>query len=818
MKKLLLFLLLCFAFSSMTTLAQNPSRVVLQAFWWNYWNNNYPNGWYNYLTELAPRLKDYGVDAVWIPPTSKGGGGTSDVGYGIFDHYDLGDKYQKGEVRTRLGTKDEYLRMVAVLHANGIDIIQDIVLNHVNGAGPLGAVDGDDRGGKDPNAPDNQWKNFRYTSYSHRATDESANDYLNRNGRWFKDYQNFHKSGGNFGHNDYDYPQHGEMFGPDICYSADAINTNGPRSTAATYGLQSMYDPNQYSDYMKQEAIKWGIWLKKQTGVDGFRLDAAKHFEWDVTEAFLWNTQNNAGWASGGNGMFAVSEYIPEGGQPSMENFMDGVQNRTGTFDFNLRDAIYSMVSGNGFYNIANIPGAQVDQAHRGRVVSFINNHDTFRPQLDASGNYVGWNGGDELRPHIDPFVDRLPAAYAIAAAVDGSVQVFFEDLFNIGGTGLRYSHLPTNGVDLPVRDHIKKIIQARRVLGFDQGTYKVRSAEPGASYSVGSSNQDLLIIERSAKAIIGVNDNGSNWQSCWIDTDFPQNTILKDYSGANGNWTYIVPADHRVYVNVPPANSQYGGYCIIAPDGFNLNVFNPAQRTTTQEWEMANDLGDSHPYSLKQGGAIPQFGIRFDPRTAGNVFSETGKMITVQLYPEVTGKLARTLGLQICNSSGTVVSSTSGKGTLTLNYTPASTGYYTIKVYNNQANSLGQKAWVKATYTAPKIVDTSLYGSGSGSPIMKLSAKDELINEEDGPVKIICYPTPFNPTANISVDLKSEGNLKVEVFNMLGQSIAILHNGFSNKGTKIFNWNGSNFASGIYFYNVTFNGKSQIGKMILAK
>jgi alpha-amylase len=73
---LLLFLTLSFSFAS--SHAQNPwnGKVVLQAFWWDYWNNNYPNGWYNYLSDLAPRLRALGIDAVWIPPTSKGGNGT----------------------------------------------------------------------------------------------------------------------------------------------------------------------------------------------------------------------------------------------------------------------------------------------------------------------------------------------------------------------------------------------------------------------------------------------------------------------------------------------------------------------------------------------------------------------------------------------------------------------------------------------------------------------------------------------------------------------------------------------------------------------
>lgn len=104
--------LLLFCFSTTKIFAQQRvKKVVLQAFRWDYWNNNFRFKWADYLTELAPRLKAMGVDAIWIPPNYKNDGPGS-VGYMPFDHYDLGDKYQKGEtasdtVRTRSGSKDE---------------------------------------------------------------------------------------------------------------------------------------------------------------------------------------------------------------------------------------------------------------------------------------------------------------------------------------------------------------------------------------------------------------------------------------------------------------------------------------------------------------------------------------------------------------------------------------------------------------------------------------------------------------------------------------------------------------------------------------
>ena len=145
-------LLLCLVLTGQSLLfAQvNPTnrQLVLQAYWWDYWNTNYPNGWANYLTELAPRLAEMGIDAIWIPPTIKNAG-TNSVGYSPFDHYDLGDKFQKNSTKTRMGDKDELLRMVAVMHANGIDVIQDLVLNHVSNAGSANGS-----GGQDPAAMD----------------------------------------------------------------------------------------------------------------------------------------------------------------------------------------------------------------------------------------------------------------------------------------------------------------------------------------------------------------------------------------------------------------------------------------------------------------------------------------------------------------------------------------------------------------------------------------------------------------------------------------------------------------------------------------
>src|SRR5699024_9266106 len=86
------------------------------------------------LSQDAEHLNDIGITAVWIPPAYKGHVGTSDVGYGVYDLYDLGEFNQKGTVRTKYGTKDQLKNAVDQLHANDVQVYGDVVVNHLMGA------------------------------------------------------------------------------------------------------------------------------------------------------------------------------------------------------------------------------------------------------------------------------------------------------------------------------------------------------------------------------------------------------------------------------------------------------------------------------------------------------------------------------------------------------------------------------------------------------------------------------------------------------------------------------------------------------------
>ena len=103
---------------------------MMQYFEWYLPNDG--NLW-NRLKDDASHLSQIGVTAVWIPPCYKATD-SNDVGYGAYDMYDLGEFDQKGTVPTKYGTKEEYLEAVKCLRKNGIEVLSDIVLNHMMGA------------------------------------------------------------------------------------------------------------------------------------------------------------------------------------------------------------------------------------------------------------------------------------------------------------------------------------------------------------------------------------------------------------------------------------------------------------------------------------------------------------------------------------------------------------------------------------------------------------------------------------------------------------------------------------------------------------
>lgn len=79
-------------------------------------------------------------------------------------------------------------------------------------------------------------------------------------------------------------------------------------------------------------------------------------------------------------------------------------------------------------------------------------------------------------------------------------------------------------------------------------------------------------------------------------------------------------------------------------------------------------------------------------------------------------------------------------------------------------------------------------------------------------------YPNPFNPSTIISFNLPEKSNIKLSVYNVLGQVVATLVNGVVDAGTHNVTFDASNLNSGVYFYKLEADHFTQTMKMMLTK
>ncbi len=79
-------------------------------------------------------------------------------------------------------------------------------------------------------------------------------------------------------------------------------------------------------------------------------------------------------------------------------------------------------------------------------------------------------------------------------------------------------------------------------------------------------------------------------------------------------------------------------------------------------------------------------------------------------------------------------------------------------------------------------------------------------------------YPNPFNPSTIIKYNIVKAGYIELSVYNILGQKVAVLVNGFKNAGSHATEFNAASLSSGIYFYTLREGSNLLTRKMVLLK
>lgn len=327
------------------------NETMMQYFEWYLPNDGF---WWKRCAAKAENLSGLGISEVWLPPAYKGTS-QEDVGYGVYDMYDLGEFDQKGTVRTKYGTKEEYIAAVKAFHEAGIRVFGDIVLNHRMGGDELEKV---------------------------RAVGDCPDDRLTQLDRehTVKVWSKFTFPGRNGKYSDFTW-DHRDFTGTDWDENVkrkDRIY----RFTGKKWAQQA--DPEKGNfDYLmgmnvdmsnptvRRETEKWLRWYLHETGVDGLRLDAVKHISFPFYRELLQHVREGAE-----QELPAVGEYW-SGDLGRLTYYLDSVDNEMSLFDVALHYNFFNACQAGGWYDMRAIFDNTLVSVRPENAVTFVDNHDT---------------------------------------------------------------------------------------------------------------------------------------------------------------------------------------------------------------------------------------------------------------------------------------------------------------------------------------------------------------------------------------------------------------------------------------------------------
>jgi len=111
-----------------------------------------------------------------------------------------------------------------------------------------------------------------------------------------------------------------------------------------------------------------------------------------------------------------------------------------------------------------------------------------------------------------------------------------------------------------------------------------------------------------------------------------------------------------------------------------------------------------------------------------------------------------------------------------------------------------------------PIFKDKGFFGIYSGDTTLITNIPRPLLSRSAGFELRQNYPNPFNPSTTIRYSIRTRSRVRLTIFNLLGQQIAVLANEEMNAGSYERTWN-ANVASGMYFYRIEVVSVSDPGK-----
>jgi len=757
--------------------AQND--VMMQAFYWNVpVNESTHNGsWWDTLTSKATELKNANINGLWVPCPAKGNWGITDMGYGIYDHYDLGNYSQKGSTETRFGSRSELATMISTMHTSPkINVYADVVLNHVysddtndeSNPAVKAYTFGEAHSGANVAYPTNQIKwvipsaatgdyyiqikgyNVNWSAANgERGYDVNINwtgASTVDNGVWESEpnngsgaYNSFPGSGQTLrGHADYS----GDIDEYKITVSSvhDIVITLTAKreQTTPSWSWQWADQTNGYYPV----AIWYG-----STNLASTTLQA--HTNTHIT--YISHTGTGEPNYSWNYGHFHPSDAADWLGGPGS----DEVIPNTIFFgnDFNTyNDTVKARLNSWGYWlaNQIGFDGFRLDFV-RGFQESFVSGWVNNLPQLSGKQRFVVgeyWGGASAIKS----WVNNVHSGGAAVTAFDFPLKSSLTDMCNGNGSSYNMSWLNHAGM---VRDNSGNSLPDSSIVAFleNHDTGKEHDKWVTKDHKMGYA----YLITHQARPCIFYPHYFTVTQ-----VDNNDNSITTTAPSSLKNDIKRLIEIRKVYLG--------GGLSVLSETG------NPYPSGDTYNVYIARRQGNG----TKSGAVIVL-----------NNNDNTTKGLWVDVSPSGYANWANSTLVNAINGTDTVHVYADGRA------------YF-------EAPARGYTIWVKLSeYQAL----SSLMGNMPARILYPTVTDDDITAES-----LVTYPNPANKAMNINVSLKESGNVKVSVVNAAGVTVGELHNGQLSKGKTAFTWNCGKLPSGTYFCIMNTGKKVYRKQVILAR
>lgn len=349
---------------------------------------------WNKVKEESEHLKQLGISHIWLPPAYKGANGVEDVGYAVYDLYDLGEFNQKGSIPTKYGLKAQYIEAIEKLHENNIQVLADTVFNHKLGADETEDVMATEEMENNRNVELQQNIQIKaWTKFNFPGRNGTYSDFC-----W--NWTHFHGT---------DWDENTKKKGIYRFYGKHWDNEVDDENGNFDYLMGADVDLNNVD--VVNELIKWTKWYKETCKIDGFRLDAIKHMRTDFYKMWLEEITEDTS-----EEIFVVGEYW-KNDVNKLKTYIEELENKVKLFDVPLHYNLYNASRSGGDFDMRYILDGTLVKEKPDNAVTFVDNHDTQEGQ--ALESYI-----------MDWF---KPLAYALILLRNtGTPCVFYGDYYGI--------------------------------------------------------------------------------------------------------------------------------------------------------------------------------------------------------------------------------------------------------------------------------------------------------------------------------------------------------------------------------------------------